>query len=182
MFSVSCIALSPSVTRRSVTRKKPKQMMGRGHQNAYIRRNFNGLFRAHGDAQWSRPLVDPELILASTPGGPNDPPDRKPGLPGTREDEDVDVEDKPISQTPRRFKVIFHNDDYTTQEFVVYVLMRFFNKSETEAQHIMLTVHHKGAAVAGVYTKDIRSEEHTSELQSQSNLVCRLLLEKKKNN
>lgn len=96
-----------------------------------------------------------ELILASGPGGPNDPPDRKPGLPGTREDEDVDVEDKPISQTPRRFKVIFHNDDYTTQEFVVYVLMRFFNKTETEAQHIMLTVHHKGAAVAGVYTKDV---------------------------
>lgn len=96
-----------------------------------------------------------ELILASTPGGPNDPPDRKPDLPGTGEDEDVDVEDKPISQTPRRFKVIFHNDDYTTQEFVVYVLMRFFHKSESEAQHIMLTVHHKGAAVAGVYTKDV---------------------------
>ena len=96
-----------------------------------------------------------ELILAagsSGPGGPNDPPDRKPDL---GEDEDVDVEDKPISQTPRRFKVIFHNDDYTTQEFVVFVLMRFFNKSETEAQHIMLTVHHKGAAVAGVYTKDV---------------------------
>ena len=97
-----------------------------------------------------------ELSLASArvhaSGGPNDPPDRKPDL---GEEEDVDVEDKPISQTPRRFKVIFHNDDYTTQEFVVYVLMRFFNKSETEAQHIMLTVHHKGAAVAGVYTKDV---------------------------
>ena len=51
--------------------------------------------------------------------------------------------------------MIFHNDDYTTQEFVVYVLQRFFHKSETEARHIMLTVHHKGAAVAGVYTKDV---------------------------
>ena len=97
-------------------------------------------------------MLDPDLILASTPGGPNDPPDRKPDM---GEDESVDVEDKPISQTPRRFKVIFHNDDYTTQEFVVYVLMRFFHKSESEAQHIMLTVHHKGAAVAGVYTKDV---------------------------
>lgn len=100
-------------------------------------------------------MVDPELILAATSsggGGPNDPPDRKPDF---GEDESVDVEDKPISQTPRRFKVIFHNDDYTTQEFVVYVLMRFFNKTETEAQHVMLTVHHKGAAVAGVYTKDV---------------------------
>lgn len=111
-------------------------------------------------------MKEVELIFAAGgPGGPgpplksgvspHDPPDRKPGLPGTREEEDVDVEDKPVSQTPRRFKVIFHNDDYTTQEFVVYVLMRFFHKTESEAQHVMLTVHHKGAATAGVYTKDV---------------------------
>ena len=87
-----------------------------------------------------------------TPGGPNEPPDRAPDL---GENEEVDIEDRPISATPRRFKVIFHNDDYTTQEFVVYVLMRFFHKPETEAKHIMLTVHFKGAAVAGVYTKDV---------------------------
>ena len=100
-------------------------------------------------------MEDLELILASGgPGGPNDPdpPDRKPDM---GEDEDVELEDKPISATPRRYKVIFHNDDYTTQEFVVYVLERYFHKSETEARHIMLTVHHKGAAVAGVYTKDV---------------------------
>lgn len=88
------------------------------------------------------------------PGGPNDPPS-EPDKPDLGESEDVDVEDKPISTTPRRFKVIFHNDDYTTQEFVVFVLMRFFHKSEAEARHIMLTVHFKGAAVAGVYTKDV---------------------------
>ena len=81
----------------------------------------------------------------SDPPGPTDP----------LEGEDVDLEDKPISATPRRYKVIFHNDDYTTQEFVVHVLERYFHKSETEARHIMLTVHHKGAAVAGVYTKDV---------------------------
>jgi ATP-dependent Clp protease adaptor protein ClpS len=100
-------------------------------------------------------VEDLELILAAGgPGDPNDPnpPDRKPDM---GEDEDVDVEDKPISATPRRFKVIFHNDDYTTQEFVVYVLMRFFHKGEAEARHIMLTVHFKGAATAGVYTKDV---------------------------
>jgi ATP-dependent Clp protease adaptor protein ClpS len=82
-----------------------------------------------------------------------DDPDEPTGTPG--EDEDVDVEDAPVSATPRRYKLIFHNDDYTTQEFVIYVLMRFFHKSETESRHIMLTVHHKGAAVAGVYTKDV---------------------------
>ena len=58
------------------------------------------------------------------------------------------------SEKPRKYKVIFHNDDYTTQEFVIHVLERFFHKTETEARHIMLTVHHKGLAVAGVYTKD----------------------------
>jgi ATP-dependent Clp protease adaptor protein ClpS len=55
----------------------------------------------------------------------------------------------------KRFKVVFHNDDYTTMEFVVLVLMKFFHKTETEATHIMLSVHHKGHGVAGVYTKDV---------------------------
>jgi ATP-dependent Clp protease adaptor protein ClpS len=40
-------------------------------------------------------------------------------------------------------------------EFVVLVLMKFFHKSETEATHIMLSVHHKGYGVAGLYTKDV---------------------------
>ncbi|HEY4120321.1 MAG TPA: ATP-dependent Clp protease adaptor ClpS [Byssovorax sp.] len=59
------------------------------------------------------------------------------------------------TEKARRWQVIFHNDDYTTQEFVVHVLMSFFHKTETEATHIMLNVHHKGHGVAGLYTKDI---------------------------
>lgn len=91
------------------------------------------------------------LIARASAGGSDPPiPIRGPG-----EEEDVDVEDVPQSATPRRYKVIFHNDDYTTQEFVIHVLERFFHKTETEARHIMLTVHHKGAASAGVYTKDV---------------------------
>lgn len=93
----------------------------------------------------------PALLPRAAAGG-GDPP--RP-TPTPDEGEDIDVEDHPVSSVPRRYKVVFHNDDYTTQEFVVYVLMRFFHKSPTEAQHIMLTVHHKGAAVAGVYTKDV---------------------------
>jgi ATP-dependent Clp protease adaptor protein ClpS len=58
-------------------------------------------------------------------------------------------------QKPRRYKVVFHNDDYTTMEFVVLVLMRFFHRTETEATHIMLSIHHRGQGVAGVYTKDV---------------------------
>lgn len=77
------------------------------------------------------------------------------------EGDDVELEDKPLSQTPRRYKVIFHNDDYTTMEFVVDVLRRFFRKSETEAMHIMLTVHKCGAATAGVYTRDVAETKST---------------------
>jgi ATP-dependent Clp protease adaptor protein ClpS len=56
---------------------------------------------------------------------------------------------------PRRYKVILHNDDYTTMDFVVLVLVKFFHRTETEATHIMLSVHHRGHGVAGVYTKDV---------------------------
>lgn len=56
---------------------------------------------------------------------------------------------------PRRYKVVLHNDDFTTMEFVVRVLIQFFHRTETEATHIMLSVHHRGQGVAGVYTKDV---------------------------
>jgi ATP-dependent Clp protease adaptor protein ClpS len=65
------------------------------------------------------------------------------------------VEKKKKLEKVRRWKVVFHNDDYTTMEFVVLVLMKFFHKSETEATHVMLSVHHKGHGVAGLYTKDV---------------------------
>jgi len=54
-----------------------------------------------------------------------------------------------------RYMVVFHNDDYTTKDFVVHVLMKFFYLSETESTHIMLSVHHKGYGVAGVFSRDI---------------------------
>ena len=91
-------------------------------------------------------------------GDPDDPKDPA-LLPG--EGDDVELEDKPISATPRRYKVIFHNDDYTTMEFVIEVLKRFFRKTDTEAVHIMLTVHKSGAAVAGVFTRDVAETKST---------------------
>jgi ATP-dependent Clp protease adaptor protein ClpS len=94
-------------------------------------------------------------VITKSVNDPNDPKDPGGVPPEHEHGDDVELEDKPISANPRRYRVIFHNDDYTTQEFVVYVLMRFFHKSESEAQHIMLTVHFKGAAVAGVYTRDV---------------------------
>ncbi len=59
------------------------------------------------------------------------------------------------SKRPRRFKVLLHNDDYSTMEFVVQVLIEHFGKSPAEATHVMLQVHHKGVGVAGVYPRDI---------------------------
>ena len=56
---------------------------------------------------------------------------------------------------PPLFKVILHNDDYTTMDFVVQVLMSVFHKSIEEATSIMLNVHRKGAGLCGVYAKEI---------------------------
>jgi ATP-dependent Clp protease adaptor protein ClpS len=87
----------------------------------------------------------------ASPGGPGGPP---PDVERGNE-EQVDVKERPKSATPKRYRVIFHNDDYTTMEFVTDVLVRFFHKTEAEATHIMLTVHKKGSATAGVYTRDV---------------------------
>ncbi len=84
---------------------------------------------------------------------PADPPNKGPKAPEHGSDLDFDVEH--VTHVPRRYKVIFHNDDFTTMEFVIEVLRHFFQKSEAEAAHIMLTVHKKGSAVAGVYTRDV---------------------------
>ena len=56
---------------------------------------------------------------------------------------------------PKQYKVIMHNDDYTTMEFVIEVLMRIFNKKIEEAQKIMLDVHKVGKGIAGIYSYDI---------------------------
>jgi ATP-dependent Clp protease adaptor protein ClpS len=58
-------------------------------------------------------------------------------------------------QKPRMFKVLLHNDHYTTREFVVAILCEVFRKTETEAVQIMLHVHHNGMGVAGIYTRDV---------------------------
>lgn len=56
---------------------------------------------------------------------------------------------------PKRYKVLLHNDDYTTMEFVVWVLQAVFHHDETSATQIMLHVHRTGTGVAGVYTREI---------------------------
>ena len=58
-------------------------------------------------------------------------------------------------QRPKLWKVLLHNDDYTTMEFVVMILMTIFARSESEATAIMLHIHRNGMGVAGVYTHEI---------------------------
>ena len=58
-------------------------------------------------------------------------------------------------QRPMKLRVIFHNDDFTSKEFVVWALMSFFHKNEINAISIMSEVHTKGKAVAGIYDYQI---------------------------
>ncbi len=53
------------------------------------------------------------------------------------------------------WKVLFHNDDRTPMDFVTAVLMRFFGHDPEQAQRIMLTVHHRGIGLAGVYPLEL---------------------------
>lgn len=58
-------------------------------------------------------------------------------------------------QRPRMWRVLLHNDDYTTQDFVVWVLETVFQRSASEAFSIMASVHQTGLGVAGIFTHDV---------------------------
>lgn len=72
---------------------------------------------------------------------------------GARHDEDSDVLTR--VKRPKLYKVILLNDDYTTMEFVVFILRKYFQKNEHDARRIMLEVHHNGSGVAGVYPREV---------------------------
>ncbi len=78
---------------------------------------------------------------------------------GKKTDPDSDVATQTRTEKkvdkPRLYKVLFHNDNYTTMEFVVYVLKEVFHRSEADSVQIMLQVHHQGVGLAGVYTYDV---------------------------
>lgn len=63
----------------------------------------------------------------------------------------VDIE----IREPRRYRVLLHNDDYTTMEFVVDILVGIFRKTPEEATAIMLAVHREGLGSCGVYTEEV---------------------------
>jgi len=75
--------------------------------------------------------------------------------PAPQHQDDLGIAERPATRKPRRYQVVLHNDDYTTQEFVVHVLVKFFHKGVTEATQIMLHVHHRGFGIVGVFTRDV---------------------------
>ena len=74
------------------------------------------------------------------------------------------AEDTSFELPPER-KVVFYNDDFTTMDFVVDILISVFNKSHDEAENIMLQVHENGSSVVGVYTYDIAISRTTLTIQ-----------------
>lgn len=65
------------------------------------------------------------------------------------------------TKPPRMYQVILFNDDYTTMDFVIEVLQRFFAMDRERAMQIMLKVHNEGSAVCGVYSRDVAETKVT---------------------
>jgi len=83
-------------------------------------------------------------------------------------------------EEPSLFKVLLHNDDYTTMEFVVSVLETIFNMPEDEAVGVMLNVHMSGVGVAGVYTFEVAEMkvEKTTDLAREHEFPLLCTMEK----
>ncbi|MFI5295212.1 MAG: ATP-dependent Clp protease adapter ClpS [Thermodesulfovibrionales bacterium] len=84
---------------------------------------------------------------------------------GSKPGEELEVQERQKTESPRLYKVFLLNDDYTTMDFVVHVLESVFRKSPVEATRIMLHVHKKGRGLAGVFTREI-AETKIAEVHS----------------
>lgn len=80
-----------------------------------------------------------------------------PDFPEYEDDSAVLTESETKLEKPPLYKVILHNDDFTTMEFVVFVLSHVFLRSDAEAFAIMLKVHHEGIGIAGIYSFEVAS-------------------------
>lgn len=100
---------------------------------------------------WEHTGMDIDTDLHVRMGAPT-----RGGSPGEQTDGEVMTADPALKpQRPPMYKVILMNDDYTPMDFVVMVLESVFHKSHNEALEIMLQVHNKGAAIVGIFTRDV---------------------------
>jgi len=91
-------------------------------------------------------------------------------------DSSFKAEHEELVKKPDMYKVIMHNDHYTTMDFVVEVLVSIFNKAAPEATNIMMNIHKKGNDVCGVFTLDIAQTKidqvHTRAKSNNYPLKC----------
>jgi ATP-dependent Clp protease adaptor protein ClpS len=96
--------------------------------------------------------------------------------PGVLPESDVRSDEE--IREPKQYRVVLHNDDYTTMDFVVEILVAVFRKPIAEAMKIMLDVHKKGKGICGVYTYDIASTKvaqvHQMAIMREFPLKCSL--------
>ena len=90
------------------------------------------------------------------------------------------AESEEKTEEPPLYKVLVHNDDFTTMEFVVWVLESIFNMSEELAIQIMLNVHLRGIGIAGIYTYEIAETkiEQTTTLAREHEFPLLVTMEK----
>jgi ATP-dependent Clp protease adaptor protein ClpS len=104
-------------------------------------------------------------LMAGDPKDGKGTPPSTPKGPDERREREADTLVMERNKRPRRHKVLMHNDDYTPMEFVVHVLENVFHRSKAEATRIMLSVHTDGAAIAGVYSREIAETRTAKTIQ-----------------
>ena len=81
---------------------------------------------------------------------------------------------------PQRYKVIMLNDDFTTMDFVIFILKKIFHKDNVKAFELMMQIHTKGKAVVGIYNYDIATTKinHTHSFARENNFPLKCIMEK----
>jgi ATP-dependent Clp protease adaptor protein ClpS len=82
----------------------------------------------------------------------------------TNHDSDIITVTRVVVQPPKKFNVVFFNDDKTTMEFVILVLMSIFHKSFEDAHELTLIIDEKGRGIAGTYSHEIASQKRDETL------------------
>ena len=86
------------------------------------------------------------------------------------------------TRMPSMYAVVMYNDDITTMDFVVDVLMKVFHKTAVEASNIMLDIHQRGQGIAGIYTYDIAvtKKTHADRLSAEKGFPLKLAVQEAK--